>query len=128
MLLVAARRGEGKGEGEGKGKGKGKGGLVGCVGLTLALGDAPGEAAVAELTHLCVDVSCRGQGVGAGLLRAAQAQARDWARELGVRVHLSVLRDQEAALRLYGRGGFLRVGGEVDSGGGAVLLHMEWSA
>lgn len=93
--------------------------IVGCVGVSQ------NSEGVFELQHMCVSAGCRGQGLGAMLL----GRALECARELAtcpsgdVRVHLSVVRDLEAARRLYARGGFVDEKC-TDLGGGCVLHHM----
>jgi len=75
----------------------------------------------AELQLLCVSESRRGEGLGKRLVQAALRRASEWGPQ--TRIHLSVLRDQAAALRVYDRCGFVQCG-EIDCGGGCTLLHL----
>jgi len=75
----------------------------------------------AELQLLCVSESRRGEGLGKRLVQAALCRASEWGPQ--TRIHLSVLRDQAAALRVYDRCGFVQCG-EIDCGGGCILLHL----
>lgn len=71
--------------------------------------------------HLVVDISLlarhRGQGLGAALIRAAQAEAQALGRGVG----LHVTRDNAAARRLYERLGF-----EACEGGSDTHQRMRW--
>jgi ribosomal protein S18 acetylase RimI-like enzyme len=73
--------------------------------------------------HLVVDISlladCRGQGLGAALIRASQAEALALGRGLG----LHVARDNAGARRLYERLGF-----EACDGGSDTHQRMRWRA
>ena len=93
--------------------------IVGCVGMSQ------NSDGVLELQHMCVSAVCRCQGLGAMLLGHALGCARELATcsSGDVHVHLSVVRDLEAARRLYARGGFVDEKC-TDLGGGCVLHHM----
>jgi len=82
------------------------GGVVGFVSIwtryrSQEAGDDPAEHGF--ISDLVVLSSHRGRGIGRGLLRAAEARAR----EAGVRVlRLSVLKRNQAAVSLYADEGF----------------------
>jgi ribosomal protein S18 acetylase RimI-like enzyme len=71
--------------------------------------------------HLVVDISlladCRGQGLGAALIRATQAEAQALGRGVG----LHVVRDNAGARRLYERLGF-----QACDGGSDTHQRMRW--
>lgn len=76
------------------------------VGLAWVKLDGP-DAASASLYQVWVAPEARGRGVGAALLDAAVA----WARNRGARaLHLGVTTGDTAAARLYRRAGFVAVG------------------
>ncbi|HAR06945.1 MAG: ribosomal-protein-alanine acetyltransferase [Cobetia sp.] len=65
----------------------------------------------AEIEAITVHAAQRGQGVGARLLAAAIAQARDWQRDSGLeRLLLEVRASNAAAAALYAKAGFTRDG------------------
>ncbi|MCO7233406.1 MULTISPECIES: GNAT family N-acetyltransferase [unclassified Cobetia] len=65
----------------------------------------------AEIEAITVHAAQRGQGVGARLLAAAIAQARDWQRDSGLeRLLLEVRASNAAAATLYAKAGFTRDG------------------
>jgi predicted N-acetyltransferase YhbS len=70
---------------------------------------APGSRAfrphAADLRHLATDVALHGQGLGAPLLAAAEAQARAWGARA---ICLHVRRGVEGVARLYLRHGWVR--------------------
>ena len=78
------------------------GGLVGMVGVFRGRAysyDPP----YARVLALVVDPACRGSGVGAALMGAAEA----WAREVGAgSVHLTTASQREGAHRFYERLGY----------------------
>ena len=109
--------------------------VVGMVGLRpTAIGKSNaginlnGEAGAGgmELCHMCVDPSQRGAGVGQRLLQAAlaiakgqtQTQTQELELELTVMTHL------KAAMSMYEKAGFVKVGGEVHNGGEVYLQRM----
>jgi len=77
-------------------------GPLGCAVLFFRRGTA-----VARLYSIAVDPEARGRGIGATLLRAAEAAAR--ARGASV-LRLEVRKDNAVALRLYGGSGYQRIG------------------
>lgn len=78
--------------------------LIGFV----VLAHGPFEA---EIEAITVHAAQRGQGVGARLLAAAIAQARDWQRDSGLeRLLLEVRASNAAAAALYAKAGFTRDG------------------
>jgi ribosomal protein S18 acetylase RimI-like enzyme len=63
-----------------------------------------GRPGSVELTSMWVDPGCRGAGLGDGLVQAVV----DWARAGGARqVELWVVEDNDPAMALYRRGGFV---------------------
>ncbi|NVN57259.1 GNAT family N-acetyltransferase [bacterium Scap17] len=65
----------------------------------------------AEIEAITVHAAQRGQGVGARLLAAAIARARDWQRDSGLeRLLLEVRASNAAAAALYAKAGFTRDG------------------
>ncbi len=71
-----------------------------------------------RLVELALLPAMRGRGLGAALLAALQARARDRGASIG----LAVLRSNTAALRLYQRAGF------TIAGGNELQHQMVWRA
>ncbi|WP_209001283.1 peptidase C39 family protein [Stappia sp. BW2] len=96
----------------------GPNGLVGYALLLLRQGTA-----LARLYSLAVDPVCRGQGLGAKLLKASEAAAFDSER---IVLRLEVRADNETAIALYQRGGY-RMLGKVEAyyEDGCAALRME---
>ena len=92
---------------------------VGCIGVS-SRPSATG-APTWELQHMCVDETHRGCGLGRKLLHRALKEAGYGVS--GCTVHLSVVRELEAARHLYSRTGF-QDSETVSLGGGCVLHHM----
>jgi len=91
-------------------------GIMSLPGVWLTVATLDGQPAGFTLSRLIVDEaellllatapSCRRRGVGAALLRATIADARD---RQAVTLHLEV-RDGNEAIKLYSKAGFIKVG------------------
>lgn len=76
------------------------GGPAGCVGVRRL------DPVTAELTRLFVLPQCRGRGLGAALLAAAERAARGFG---AVEMWLETRNDLVEALALYGRHGYVEI-------------------
>jgi ribosomal protein S18 acetylase RimI-like enzyme len=91
-----------------------------AVGLVWARCDS-GDPALVRLYQLWVAPAARGRGVAASLLAAALA----WARARSARaVELGVVCGNDAALRLYLRAGFYRLGAAAPQRPGSAQLEQ----
>lgn len=107
--------------------------VIGHVAVTKAEGSTGAEiwsgacnvppASIASVSALFVWPGARGRGLGAALL----ARARQEARSSGRRVALEVLEHNRAALALYERAGWTRVGSEpavwAEHEGRNLMIH-----
>lgn len=90
------------------------------LGLLWAKCDAE-DAGIVNLFQMWVAPEARGRGVAAALLEAAVA----WARSIGARrVQLGVVISNQAALQLYLRHGFSKVGEPAPIRPGSALLEQ----
>jgi ribosomal protein S18 acetylase RimI-like enzyme len=90
------------------------------LGLLWAKCDAE-DAGIVNLFQMWVAPEARGRGVAAALLDEAVA----WARSIGARlVQLGVVCDNRAAVQLYTRAGFCKVGVPAPIRPGSVLLEQ----
>jgi GNAT superfamily N-acetyltransferase len=90
------------------------------LGLLWAKCDAE-DAGIVNLFQMWVAPEARGRGVAAALLDEAVA----WARSIGARlVQLGVVCDNRAAVQLYTRAGFCKVGAPAPIRPGSALLEQ----
>jgi GNAT superfamily N-acetyltransferase len=90
------------------------------LGLLWAKCDAD-DAGIVNLFQMWVAPEARGRGVAAALLDEALA----WARSIGARlVQLGVVCDNSAAVQLYTRAGFRKVGALAPIRPGSALLEQ----
>jgi ribosomal protein S18 acetylase RimI-like enzyme len=73
---------------------------------------------------MCVDPSQRGAGVGQRLLQAALAIAKGQTQTQTQELELTVMTHLKAAMSMYEKAGFVKVGGEVHNGGEVYLQRM----
>ncbi len=110
---------EWQGEGDREERWRARLGIPGCHLLAFVDGRPAGMAGgvpvepegTAELISMWVAPAVRGRGVGDRLIDAVER----WAREVSARVLvLSVAEDNDAAVRLYRRAGFVRTGAPAE--------------
>eukprot|EP01032_Pedospumella_encystans_P007491 gene7491-8985_t len=103
------------------------GDVVGCIGVKVKQAGSSSQAlaGLAELSHFCVAQDHQRGGVGQALLNQAVSYCRE---QLGLQsvVSLTVLRDLEAARRLYGSMGFEHISTEK-LGNDCELYHLRLS-